>query len=42
MLTSAEQKIVQRKVEGSTHAEIATELNYAVCTVERKVALIRK
>jgi DNA-directed RNA polymerase specialized sigma24 family protein len=42
MLTSEEQKIVQRKVEGHTHAEIATELNYAVCTVERKVALIRK
>jgi hypothetical protein len=42
MLTSEEQKIVQRKVEGCTHAEIAAELRCAVCTVERKVALIRK
>jgi DNA-directed RNA polymerase specialized sigma24 family protein len=42
MLTSEEQKIAQRKVEGCTHAEIAAELRCAVCTVERKVALIRK
>ena len=42
MLTNEEQKIAQRKVEGCTHAEIAAELRCAVCTVERKVALIRK
>ena len=42
MLSSEEQKIVQRKVEGYTHAEIAIELKCAICTIERKVALIRK
>lgn len=42
MLSSEEQKIVQRKVEGYTHPEIAVELKCAICTIERRVALIRK
>ena len=42
LLDSKEQKIVQRKVEGYTHTEIADEFKCAVCTIERKVALIRK
>jgi DNA-directed RNA polymerase specialized sigma24 family protein len=42
MLDEEQRKIVQRKVEGCTHEEIAQELGCAICTVERKVGIIRR
>jgi DNA-directed RNA polymerase specialized sigma24 family protein len=42
MLDEEQRKIVQRKVEGCSHKEIAQELGCALCTVERKVGIIRR